>query len=169
MSYRARTDGGVTDSTLVIPKDKAAFRLDGNGQWHNHDGPFRHQRVIDHFNAAIDKDEMGYFITQQRGGITEKVYFPHEGTVLFVVDVLWGKPTQLKLNTGRLLALDPNKLFVREDHLYYRLGDENAKFNQLALMEMSDKLTCDEGKYYFSNGSTRVAVMDQGIDPRCMP
>ena len=158
-------DGGVTDTTLVIPKHKAAFRLDGNGRWHNHDGPFRHQRVIDHFNAAIDKDEMGYFITQERGGITEKVYFPHEGAVLFVVDVLWGQPVQLKLNTGRMVAMVPNKLYVREDQLYYRLEDEYAKFNQLALMEMSDKLSCDEGRYYYFDGSTWVALMDCGIDP----
>ena len=164
MTRRAEMDGGAPQTTLVIPKHKAAFRMDGNGHWHNHDGPFRHQRVIDHFNEAIEKDEMGYFITQQRTGITEKVYFPHEGTVLFVVDILWGEPAQLKLNTGRTVTMDPNNLYVREDHLYYRLGDDKAKFNHRALMEMSDKLSCDKGRYYFSAGSKRIVVMEKGID-----
>ena len=162
MNLRSKINGGVTDTTLVIPKHKAAFRMDGDGRWHNHDGSFRHQRVIDHFNAAIDKDEMGYFITQQRTGITEKVYFPHEGKALFVVDVLWGEPVRLKLNTGRTVTMDPNKLRVTEDHLYYRLGDESAKFNQRALMEMADKLCRDKGRYYYTAGATKIAVKEEG-------
>ena len=164
MNLRSKMNGGVTDTTLVIPKHKAAFRMDGDGRWHNHDGPFRHQRVIDHFNAAIDKDAMGYFIAQQRAGITEKAYFPHEGTVLFVVDVLWGEPVRLKLNTGPTVIMDPNDLYVMEDHLYYRLGDEIAKFNQRALMEMADKLSQKNGRYYYTAGAIKIAIQEKEID-----
>ncbi len=156
-------DDPAADATLVIPRHRAMFRMDGNGRWHNKDGPFMHQRVIDHFNAAIEKDGMGYFITQQRGGITEKVYFPHEGTALFVVEVLWGDPVKARLNTGCMAIMDPGNLYLCEDHLYYRLGDQSAKFNQRALEEISEKLSCDQGRYCYDNGSTRTPL------PKCKP
>jgi len=164
MNVPVGLDDHVTDETLVISRNRAAFRMDGNGRWHNRDGPFRHQRVIDLFNTAIDKDEMGYFITQQRGGITEKVYFPHEGTALFVVEIQWGDPVKFKLNTGRMTQMDLRNLYVCEDQLYYRLGDESAKFNQRALEEISEKLSCDKGRYYFAVGSTMIVLEEKELD-----
>ena len=38
-------------------------------------------------HAAIRRDADGYFVCQERGNCTEKVYFPYEDTALFVVDV----------------------------------------------------------------------------------
>lgn len=164
MTQDGETVDGTPNAAIVIPKHLAAFRMDGNGRWHNRDGPFRHQRVIDHFNAAIEMDASGYFILQQREGVTEKVYFPHEGTALFVVEVLWGNPTRLELNTGENMVMEPRHLFVYEDHLYCRIGDENAKFNQHALTNLSERLSCVDGSYYLSTGSRRIRIIESPLN-----
>lgn len=165
MNLLIEMDDQMPDTTVVIPKHQASFRMDGDGRWHNKDGPFRHKRVIRHFNAAIDKDEMGYFVTQQRGETKEKVYFPYEETALFVVEVLWPDPLRLKLNTGRKEILDPRCLFISGDHLYYQLENGTAKFNQRTLLSISDSLSFEEEKYYFNFDSIRISIEERPLEP----
>ncbi len=148
----------VSERQIVIQKNQATFRMDGDGRWCNRDGPFRHRRIIDHFNAAIEKDEAGYFVIQNTGASVEKVYFHYEETALFVVEILWGVHNRMRLNTGRVVGLLPKHLFVHGDHLYYRLNGEFAKFNQNALVAMSRALSCTADGYRYTDGSVSVPI-----------
>jgi len=143
---------------LVIPKEQAVFWMDGQGRWHNQHGLFEHKRIIDHFNAAIQKDLHGYFVGQHRDGIYEKVYFAYQDTPLFVMDVRWGDPVQMILNTGEQMQLSPDSLFIRGDQLYHRKGDEIIKFSERVLMMISEKLECVQGAYSIRMGGLCHAV-----------
>ena len=139
----ADTDGLIE---VVIPRENAVFWMDEEGRWCNCHGRFEHKRIIDYFNRAIQRDDMGYYVTQIRGELREKVYFPHGETPLFVVRVTKGDPLHLTLNTGQELDLDPTTLYIREDRLYLRLSEEIARFNDRALMAMMPYLDeCDAG------------------------
>jgi len=125
---------------VVIPKEKAVFWMDGRGRWKNRHGRFEHKRIIDHFNRSIRRDEDGYFVTQVRGEVREKVYFPYEDTPLFIVRVSAKAPLRLDLNTGETIPLDPAALFVDSDQLYHKMGDARIKFSDRALLAISPYL-----------------------------
>ncbi len=131
----------------IISKEKAVFWMDGQGRWHNRYGPFEHKKIIDHFNAAIQKDEEGYFVGQSHDGIYEKVYFPYQDTALFVTDVVWGDPVQMVLNTGQRLDLSPELLFIRNDQLFHQKGDEIIKFSERALAMISERMDLSGDRY----------------------
>ena len=128
-----------TDSLpeIVIPREKAVFWMDARGRWNNRHGRFEHKRIIDHFNRSIRRDGDGYYVTQERNGIREKVYFSYSGTPLFVVRVTLGDPVMLTLNTGSILPLDPDRLFTHADQLYQRRGDECIRFTARALLTLA--------------------------------
>lgn len=133
---------------VVIPKEQAVFRLDGNGCWHNDGGRFRNKKIIDFFNAHIRRDGDGYHLFQVRGDIYEKVYFPYEDTVLFVFDVLSeGGDLTLVLNTGDRIQLDPGAMFVGNDQLYLENDGERIKFTDRSLMKLSKWLGFQDGRY----------------------
>ncbi len=132
---------------IIIPKDQAVFRMDGNGRWHNQHGPFEHPKIIAFFHAAIRKDAQGFHLYQEREGVVEKVYFTYEDTALFVFDVCLKRPETLTLNTGRKLPLTPKELFVARDHLYVRVDDEHAKFTDRSMMKMAPVLCFEQGQY----------------------
>lgn len=131
-------DSSLTE--VVIPKEKAVFWMDGQGRWHNRHGRFEHKRIIDYFNRSIGCDKDGYYITQIRGDIREKVYFSYDDTPLFVIRIIAAKPLNLVLNTTETIPLDPTRLFVRTDQLYQRCGEEAIKFSERALMELAPHL-----------------------------
>lgn len=156
---------------IVIPREEAVFWLDSRGYWRNSGGRFRKKKIIDHFHAAISRDENGYHLCRQTDEGVEKVYFPFEDTALFVFDVLFrpGPPNKteppnkpespnkdsktekdpnadapeiiLVLNTGRHLAMDPRRLYTRNDCLYISNNDETIKFSERALMKLSAAFT----------------------------
>ena len=125
---------------VVIPKEKAVFWMDGRGRWQNRHGRFEHRRIIDHFNRSIRRDDDGYFVTQVRGEVREKVYFPYEDTPLFIVRVSAEAPLRLDLNTGETIPLDPAALFVESDQLYHKMGDARIKFSDRALVAIAPYL-----------------------------
>ena len=125
---------------IVIPKENAVFWMDGQGRWQNRHGRFEHKRIIDHFNQAIRHDRDGYYVTQIRGDIREKVYFAFGDTPIFVNRVITGKPIQLLLNTSETIDLNPARLFVHRDQLYRRRKDECIKFTDRALLAMAPYL-----------------------------
>ena len=125
---------------VVIPKERAVFWLDGNGRWNNEFGRFEKKKIIDYFHAAIDRDDGGYFVQQERDGYLEKVYFPYEDTALFVFQVDMGDPVRLRLNTGREVALNPEALLIRNDSLYLVLDGERVKFTDRAMMKIASVL-----------------------------
>jgi hypothetical protein len=134
--------------SLTITPDKAIFWMDGQGRWHNRHGPFEHKRIIDHFNASIDKDDDGYFVTQENNGVREKVYFVYEDTALFVVDVVLTDPAKLLLNTAAQIDFQADALTISEDQLYIHWGPHRIKFAQRALLKISRMMEYRDQIYY---------------------
>lgn len=144
---------------IVISKENAAFRLDRNGRWHNANGPFEHKKIIEYFHASIRRDEGGFHLFQDRGDCREKVYFPYEDTALFVFEVEFDPDAvMLTLNTGRRIELRPEALFVRNDQLYTRLGDDPVKFTERCLMKLSERLAFENGRYYIRIGQAKREI-----------
>ena len=140
MEKETPTAADTSPLEVVIPKENAVFWMDGRGRWCNRHGCFEHKRIIDYFNQAIRRDGDGYYVTQIRGNIRERVYFAYVETPLFVVRVAAGKPLRLELNTGDSLPLALTRLFVRSDKLYQRRGEEIVKFSERALMDLAPLL-----------------------------
>jgi hypothetical protein len=151
---------------IVIPREKAVFWLDRNGRWRNRNGPFRNPRIIDYFHAAIRRDADGYYVAQEREGVREKVYFPYEDTALFAVDVAFGEPAEIILNTGRRLALDPEALSIADDALYLLAGEERIRFTDRALMKLSERLDFEGEEYYIRLEGRRHRIR-QKENPPC--
>ena len=146
---------------VVIAKEDAVFWMDRFGQWHNAGGRFRHKKIIDHFNASIRKDENGYFVEQIRETVHEKVYFRYEETPLFVVEVSDNDPIQLGLNTGEIIFLKPDQLFVHADSLYLKKDGECIKFSDRVLMQLSMYIDFDGEAYFFQSGNERHHIPQQ--------
>ncbi len=148
--------------TIVIPKEKAVFYMDGNGIWHNAHGRFEHPKIITHFNRSIQKDDQGYFLSQMiDDGRREKVYFPYEETAVFAVDIRPTDGLTLILNTGVRHILDPNTLFIRKDNLYLETPDHLIKFNQQALAKMARYLEDTDQGLAVNIGGTITPISEQ--------
>jgi hypothetical protein len=143
---------------IVIPREKAVFRLDRRGRWCNAHGVFRNPKIIAYFNSAIRRDEGGYYVCQQREQVLEKVYFPYEDTALFVREAILGDEVTLVLNTQRRLKLDPSALFIENDHLYLRDGEDRIKFTERALLQLADILEFNENGYRIRLGGSTIAI-----------
>ena len=133
---------------IVVPREKAVFRLDGRGRWCNAHGVFRNRRISEYFHSAIRRDEGGYFVCQEHGDHVEKVYFPYEDTALFVVDVDLAADIRLRLNTRREVALEPADLFVAGDSLYATIDGERIKFSERALQKLAVVMEFTENGYF---------------------
>ena len=147
---------------IVIPKDKAAFRLDRRGRWHNVHGPFEHPKIIAHFHRSIRKDADGYYLYQDHGTHGEKVYFPYEDTALFVWDLELAPQVILILNTGRRIPMKPELLACRDDDLYYEEQQERIKFTDRALLKIGPYLdqTDEALSFAYQGRSCVIRKMD---------
>jgi hypothetical protein len=143
---------GAALPEVVIPREKAVFRLDARGRWCNRHGVFRNRRICDHFHAAIRRDAAGYHLRQELPDRVEKVYFPYEDTALFVVRVALGDPVELTLNTRRRVALDPALLFVRGESLYLTLEGERVKFTERATLSLAEAMEFTPEGYAIRTG-----------------
>ncbi len=133
---------------ITIKKEDAVFWMDANGRWHNQHGEFEHKRVIDYFNRSIGHDAEGYFVSQQRGELNEKVYFPYEETALFVVEVVADKAIELLLNTGKKITLDPESLMIKNDFLFIQNDNQLIKFNDRSMMKLSKHFEEKDGQFH---------------------
>ena len=133
---------------IIIAKEDAVFWMDKNGYWYNEHGKFQHKKIIDYFHSCIKKDKGGFYLTQERDNYREKVYFPYEETAYFVFEVIKDKDITLVLNTKKKIKLKPGSLFIKNDSLYMSLGDDCIKFNEHALMKLSDMLEYEKDKYF---------------------
>lgn len=149
------------DKELVIPKEKATFWMDGHGRWHNKHGPFENKKVIEYFNAAIQLDSDGYHVAQNRDGTLEKVYFFHEDTALFVMDIIKDKSQVLLLNTRARIPFQADKLFIRNDQLYYQNASERIKFSERALLRIANRVVFEQGRYFFKKDQERYLIPDR--------
>jgi len=143
---------------IVISKDDAVFWLNANGRWHNAHGEFQHKKIIDYFHSSIQRDEKGYYLFQERGNLREKVYFHYEDTALFAVDLIKDEDITLILNTKKQLKLKPKNLFIKNDNLYMRLGQETIKFAERGLMKMSDLLEFKDDQYFIKVKNRRYRI-----------
>ena len=144
---------------IIIEKKDAVFRMDANGQWHNQHGRFQHKKVIEYFHTCIQKDEHGFYLTQERDNCIEKVYFPYEETAYFVFDVIAGDDITLVLNTRKRLQLDLNALCIKNDNLYVRLGEDIIKFTDRCMMKIAAFMEDREDGYDFVFHGKRVPIV----------
>lgn len=143
---------------IIIPKDRAIFWLDKNGHWHNAHGQFEHKKIIDYFHSSIKRDENGYYLSQKREDVQEKVYFHYDDTALFAVDLIKDNDITLILNTKKQIKLKPRNLFIREDNLYMRMGEETIKFTERGLMKISDLLEYDNNRYFITINKRKYKI-----------
>lgn len=134
---------------IVIPQENAVFWMDGNGRWHNEHGPFRHKKLIEYFNTSIRWDADGFFVGQERGEFREKVYFRCEETALFAVGVVPDSEGSILLNTRERVKLEPQKLFVENDHLFMTYQDTLIKFTDRCMMQLAGSIEEIDGTFYF--------------------
>lgn len=145
---------------IVISKEQAVFRLDGNGRWHNKFGEFQHKKIIDFFHSSIRKDKDGYFLTQTSDNIKEKVYFHCEDGAFFVFDVINEYDLILVLNTGKKIKLKPRKLWIRHDSLYMQEGDDQIKFTEQSLMKISELIEYDDRQYFIRIKNRKYGIRE---------
>lgn len=147
--------------TMVIPRERATFRMDGNGVWHGETGRFRKKSIIDHFNAALGHDADGFFVAQVNGEVREKVYFPCEETAFFAVDVApndsdesGASDLRVLLNTGETVPVTPEGLRYRGDALFLFRDRIPVKFTDRCLLRVAGRLaeTPDGGYGFRLNG-----------------
>ncbi|MDY0221095.1 MAG: MFS transporter permease [Desulfobacterium sp.] len=134
--------------SITIPKEKAIFWMDKNGVWHNEHGRFEHPKLIAYFNSSIRKDHMGYHLYQLTDEFEEKVYFFHEDTALFVVDLTVSDVVRLALNNRTRLTLQPDKLYSSNDALYLETQEHIIKFTDRALVKLSKFMQDQEGELF---------------------
>ncbi len=146
---------------FVISKDNAVFWLDKNGRWHNAHGEFQHKKIINYFHSAIKKDAKGYYLFQDRGDFREKVYFHHEDTALFAIDLINDSYPTLILNTRKQIKLKPKCLFIRNDSLYMMLGTETIKFTERGLLKISDLLVYEDSKYFINVNNRKYKIPEK--------
>lgn len=101
---------------------------------------------------------------QQHPNYKEKVYFPYEDTPLFVFDVVRGETIELMLNTRRKMKLGPRKLFIQDDDLYMRAGEDRVKFTDHALIKLSPFLEFEEDRAFITVKGRRYRIPDAGRD-----
>lgn len=140
---------------VVIPKEQAVFWMDGRGRWCNVHGPFEHPKITAHFNKSIGHDKDGFFVEQTCDGVREKVYFHYEDTALFAVDVIFGDPLRLVLNTGQHVGLEPEQVVVVRDALFQRHAGAWIKFTEHVMMRMADMLDQNNDGLIFTHNGIR--------------
>ena len=150
-----------SDSEIVISKEDAVFWMDGNGRWHNQHGEFEHKKVVAYFNRSIGYDADGYFVSQVRGDIQEKVYFPYQETALFVVDIIQNGDLQLLLNTQKQVPLNPEKLFIRNDNLFMHFENQLIKFTDRSMIKLSDRFDDANGKFTIQLNGNRYTLQEE--------
>jgi len=131
----------------IIPKEECVFRLDRHGVWHSYGEKFTNQRISRYFHSCIGKDKDGFYMEQEHPHYIERVYFPYEDTALFVSRIIKEDELTLCVNTGNRLKLDPTKLFVENDDLYIRDGQDRIKFTETALLALAEYMEDADGQY----------------------
>jgi len=64
----------------------------------------------------------------------------------------------LILNTKKQIVLNPENLFIKDDNLYMRMGDETIKFVEHGLMKMAPLLEDEDGRFYIRLKDERYRI-----------
>ena len=142
----------------IIPKEKAVFRLDRNGNWRADDEKFKNQNIIKYFHSLINKDQDGFFLEQEHALFIERVYFPCEDTALFVTRIIESDGLILCTNTGKQIKLDPEKLLIKNDDLYFQSGEDLIKFKENALLALADHMDDDDDQFVINIDGKRHRI-----------
>ena len=151
---------------VVIPKEKAVFWMDERGRWCNRHGKFERKKAIDYFNAAIDKDDGGFFVCHEKEGRLEKVYFQYEDTALFVMKLEMGSPVTLVLNNGSRVPLLYDDLFIQNDSLFMSFAEGCIKFTERCLLKISSMMEYEGEDCFISDGKRRFYIPDRSNSVR---
>ncbi|MBU2644935.1 MFS transporter permease [bacterium] len=143
---------------VVVPRENAVFWMDRHGFWNNEGGRFELKKIIRRFNTAIQKDTGGYFVTQINGDRREKVYFPYEDTALFAIDIQIQEILIMRLNTGRRLPLDPDKLYYHGESLYTVAEADWIKFSERSLLKIAPLVDFQSEPYIFHFKEKRYPI-----------
>ncbi|MDY7037446.1 MAG: DUF1285 domain-containing protein [Thermodesulfobacteriota bacterium] len=144
---------------MIIPKEKAVFRLDKNGAWHTDNEKFTNQKIINYFHSIIKKDKDGYFLEQEHKHFIEKVYFHYEDTPLFVFHIIKRDDGLiLCLNTGKDISLDPEKLLMKNDNLYIQNDEDLIKLNANAMLSLADYMDDVDDQYFITIDGKRHLI-----------
>ena len=146
---------------IIIKKEDAVFWMDGNGRWHNQHGEFEHKKVVAYFNRSIGYDADGYFVSQARGDVVEKVYFRYQETALFAVDIIHNDDLRLLLNTRKQVPLNPKKLFIRNDNLFMHFENQLIKFTDRSTIKLSDRLDDANGQFTIHLKGVRYTIQEK--------
>ena len=145
---------------MIIPREKAVFRLDKNGVWHTGDEKFTNQKIINYFHSIIKKDKDGYFLEQEHKHFIEKVYFHYEDTPLFVFHIIKRDDGLiLCLNTGESIELDQEKLLLKDDNLYIENEERVIKFNTNAILSLADYMDVVDDQYFINMDGKRHPIL----------
>ena len=144
---------------MIIPKEKAVFRLDKDGVWYIDDEKFTNQKIINYFHSVIKKDKDGYFLEQEHKHFIEKVYFLYEDTPLFVFRIIKRDDGLiLWLNTGEKIELDPEKLLMKNDNLYTQNDEDLIKFSENTLLALADYMDDVDDQYVINIDGERHLI-----------
>jgi hypothetical protein len=146
---------------IIISKEDAVFWMDGNGRWHNQHGEFEHKKVIAYFSQSIEYDADGYFVSQVRGDVVEKVYFRYQETALFAVDIIQNDDLRLLLNTRKQIPLNPEKLFIRNDNLFMHFENQLIKFTDRSMIKLSNRLDDANGQFTIHLKGVRYTIQEK--------
>ncbi len=145
---------------ITIRADDAVFWMDERGRWCNEHGPFENPKIIERFHRAIRRDAHGYFVTQERDGFREKVYFHYITTPLLAVDARGKPPRMLLLNTGDTIPIDPGALHIRDDTLFMSRGEELIRFSERAMVKLSACLEDTGDGLFFRQDGNRSRIVE---------
>ena len=143
---------------MIIPREKAVFRLDRNGVWYIESEKFSNQKIINYFHSIIKKDKDGFYLEQEHKHYIEKVYFPYEDTPLFVFHIVKTDAINLSLNTGKHIKLDPENLIIKNDNLYIKKDDDLIKFHENALVSLACYLEDADDQYFINLDGKRYLI-----------
>jgi hypothetical protein len=115
---------------------------------------------VAYFNRSIGYDADGYFVSQIRGDVVEKVYFPYQETALFAVDIIQNDDLHLRLNTQKQVPLNPQKLFIRNDTLFMHFENQLIKFTSRSMIKLSDRFDDANGQFAIHLNAVRYVIQE---------
>ena len=72
-------------------------------------------------------------------------------------------PVRMELNSGEIVEVKPDLLFIHDDQLFHRYGEEIVKFSESALMQISRYIDSDADGYLLRWMGSTYRLKEQPI------